>query len=61
MRQFSFLMLAAALCLPMVGCGGDATEPAAETPAAGAAEDGSGTTDAEEGSGTEEASEEAAE
>ena len=64
MRQFSYLLLAACLCLPVVGCGGEAADAPAATPPAtdtdagsGTAEEGSAT--AEEGEGAE-ASEEAA-
>ena len=51
MRRFSYLLLAACLCLPLVGCGGDAATT--ETPAAPAAEAG--------GEATEEAGSEAKE
>ena len=34
MRRFSFLLLAAFLCLPLVGCGGDAGDTTKTPPAA---------------------------
>ena len=52
MKRFSYLLLAACFCLPLVGCGGDAAAPAADAPAAGgdAASEGEGSgTAAEDG------------
>lgn len=32
MRRFSYFLLAACLCLPLVGCSGDAAAPADDAP-----------------------------
>ncbi len=61
MRQFSFLFVAACLCLPVVGCGGDAAT--SDAPATPAADDGSasaGSDGKEADAGGSDAKEEAA-
>lgn len=63
MRRFSYLLLAACLCLPVVGCGGEAADTPAATPPASDTDAGEGSGTADEGSATAEegeASEEAA-
>lgn len=57
MRRFSYFLLAACLCLPLVGCSGDAAAPADDAPATSEGGDAAGSGDsgdATEGSGSAE-------
>lgn len=54
MRQTGYLLLAACLCLPLVGCGGEAADAPAATPPASDTDAAAGSGTAEEGSATAE-------
>ena len=54
MRQTGYLLLAACLCLPLVGCGGEAADAPAATPPASDTDAGDGSGTAEDGSATAE-------
>lgn len=45
MRRFSYLLMAMCLCLPAVGCGGEAADAPAESAPAADSDAGSGTAD----------------